>query len=186
MFKKLIFIIPLALATLVAAPAYADTLNGINTETIAEPTAVQTADLPVAETTESPILDTLMKVEPGEIIKVSDDHCLYEGDIAIECPVECQDENGEFLEGCRRQEDGSFVVETAKDNPESPEGATDEPETSNSVLATIKEKLKEIADPETWPLILSAAALILTILLIIIINLIAHRKSRKIREEIER
>lgn len=43
--------------------------------------------------------------------------------------------------------------------------------------------IEENIDPETWPLILSASALILTILLIIIINLIANRKTKKIREE---
>lgn len=57
---------------------------------------------------------------------------------------------------------------------------SDEPEsTSNPVL----DQIAKIVDPELWPLILSACALGLSVILIIIINLVARRKSKKIMNQ---
>lgn len=145
MFKKLIFIIPLALATLLPLPVYADTLDDINTEAIDEPTDAQSSDPSIIET-------------PAPL--------------------------GEQETANNAEQNPEAAAENTQVNsPE--EVASLEGATTNPIISNIKEKIEEVVDPETWPLILSAAALVLTIALILIINIIAHSKSKKIREEIE-
>ena len=145
MFKKLIFIIPLAFATLLPLPVYADSLDEVNTEVLDEPTDTQSSDPSIIET-------------PAPL--------------------------GE--QETTNNSESTTEVTTNDSQVNSPEEvASLEGTTTNPIFSDIKEKIEEVVDPENWPLILSAAALVLTIILILTINLIAHNKSKKIREEIE-
>lgn len=78
------------------------------------------------------------------------------------------------------------VAPSVSDNQTSePINQTTDDNQDENLFLEVKEYIEEAIDldPETWPLVLSAAALVLTIIFIVIINLVTHRKSRKIREE---
>lgn len=111
--------------------------------------------------------------------------CLLEGDVAIPCPAECLDENGKF-QACiydKATNSYSFYQNVLE------EGTADEPlvvcadssepgcEDTNSNPEIVEEdgETEEI-EPETWPLIVSLAALGATIVFVIIINLFGRQK----------
>ena len=154
MFKKLIFTLPLAMASLattlalVTAPAYATALGDVVTGTIEEPTSTPTAETP----------DTPTTFDTPEV---------------PETPI-ASENSPEATTGATENPDPALP----ENNPES-DSETNAASTANPILSFIEDQLGVEVDPEIWPLILSASVLVLTLVLIIVINLIARKKSRK-------
>lgn len=111
--------------------------------------------------------------------------CLMEGDIAIPCPAECHDENGEFQPCVYNKETNTYTpYQTILD-----EGTSGEPEvvcadksepgcedTDSNPEEVATDGEEEELEPELWPLILSLSALGATIVFVIIINLFGRKK----------
>lgn len=153
MFKKLIFIIPVAILTLSSAPLSAHACDYICPEG--------------QETCESPC---------------SDEPSIITGTIA--------EPTGDTAEILTTSEDAPAATPTdeSQNNEVTPaeDAETAAPAEKGPFIATIEqfaeEQLNFTLDHETWPLVLSASALTLTVILIIIINLVARRKARKFAE----
>ena len=165
MFKKLIFIIPVAIFTLISAPAGAYACDFVcpeGQETCENPCPEEFAEQPIVGTVAEPTGDT------AEILATTVDE--------ETAPAEVPTDN------------------TAKPNPATIAGPDENIETSadekNPIIAKIEqlaeEKLGFTLNSETWPLVLSASALIVTVILIIIINLSARSKSRKATAKADR
>lgn len=158
MFKKLIFIIPVAIFTLISSPSstYAcDYTCPEGQETCANPCNDEPGDLITGAIAE-PTGDT------AEILTTAETE-----DTPTTIPTDDSQENNTPL-----------ITESTEDTEVSTEQNPIAP-----VIAKIEqfteEKLGFTLNSETWPLVLSASALILTVILIIIINLIARHKTRK-------
>lgn len=165
----------------------------VSNETVNQPielsddidTTTPTSELEPAENT------TNREFIPGLIVQHGgeggeDGHtCILEGDIAIPCPTECYDENGEFQPCVYNKETGAYTpYQTILD-----EGTSGEPEVvcadksepgcedSNTTPEEVNENDETTeVEPETWPLIVSLSALGATIVFVIIINLFGRKK----------
>lgn len=154
MFKKLIFIIPVAVFTLISMPASVHACDYTcpeEQETCANPCDGESTDLITGEIAE-PIGDT------AEILTT-----VETGDTATDTT---QEDNTPVV-----AEDAENTETSTEENPLAPVVA--------QIEQFAEEKFGFTLNSETWPLVLSASALILTVILIIIINLIAHHKARK-------
>lgn len=164
MFKKLIFTISVGMVgifTLISMPNSTYATGDIITDTIEEPTISSEEALATAEVFDTTTSETVPADEtplPGET-----------------APSDEIESTGEVIPA---------TDNTTENAEETVMGRFDAVVTS--ALTFIEEQFGVTIDRETVPLILSAAALILTVLLIIIINLIAHKKSRKIIEKSDR
>lgn len=162
MFKKLIFIIPVAIFILISAPSitYAcDYVCPEGQETCANPCAEESEEL-ITGTIAEPTGDT------AEILTVDE--------TPDDAPTATVDES---------QANELATLVTTGENDETPVE-------KNPIIAKIEqlaeEKLGFTLNSETWPLVLSATALITTVILIIIINLVARSKSRKATAKADR
>lgn len=164
MFKKLIFIIPVAIFTLISAPLSAHACDYVC------PEGQETCENPCPDSFDGPIIGTI--AEPT-------------GDTA------------EILTTTADEEDTAATTstdETAEPDPAAVAGRDEDTESTtdekNPVIAKIEqlaeEKLGFTLNSETWPLVLSASTLILTVILIIIINLVARSKARKATAKADR
>ena len=164
MFKKLIFTISVGMVgifTLISMPNSTYATGDIITVTIEEPTISSEEALAIAETFDTTTSETV----PADETPLPDEAA----------PSDEIESTGEVIPA---------TDSTAENAEETVMNRFDAIVTS--ALTFIEEQFGVTIDRETVPLILSAAALILTVLLIIIINLIAHKKSRKIIEKSDR
>lgn len=164
MFKKLIFTISVGMVgifTLISMPNSTYATGDIITDTIEEPTISCEEALAIAETFDTTTSETV----PADETPLPDEAA----------PSDEIESTGEVIPA---------TDSTAENAEETVMNRFDAIVTS--ALTFIEEQFGVTIDRETVPLILSAAALILTVLLIIIINLIAHKKSRKIIEKSDR
>jgi hypothetical protein len=164
MFKKLIFTISVGMVgifTLISMPNSTYATGDIITDTIEEPTISSEEALAIAETFDTTTSETV----PADETPLPDEAA----------PSDEIESTGEVIPA---------TDSTAENAEETVMNRFDAIVTS--ALTFIEEQFGVTIDRETVPLILSAAALILTVLLIIIINLIAHKKSRKIIEKSDR
>lgn len=154
MFKKLIFIIPVAIFTLISTPVSTYACDYVCPEG--------------QETCDNPCADDPVNLITGEIAEPT-------GDTAEILTMAEVEEAPATVPGESSVASISENIEDAEKNP---------------VIAKIEqlaeEKLGFTLDSETWPLVLSASALILTVILIIIINLVARSKSRKATAKADR
>lgn len=160
MFKKLIFIIPVAIFTLISAP--------INTY------ACDSACPEGQETCENPCENDFNNLVTGTIAEPT-------GDTA-EVLTTSENNDAAATPADELPEDTIAAISESNENVNNVENDETTAE-KNPVIAKIEqlaeEKLGFTLNSETWPLVLSASALILTVILIIIINLVARSKARK-------
>lgn len=162
MFKKLIFIIPVAIFTLISAPTSTYACDYVC------PEGQETCENPCSNSFDGPIIGTI--AEPtGDTAEI-----LTTDETPDDAPATTVDES---------QANELATLVTTGENDETPVE-------KNPIIAKIEqlaeEKLGFTLNSETWPLVLSASALILTVILIIIINLIARSRARKATAKADR